>query len=356
MERWEQVETETVGNILREEDVSWERRKSFRRTTNESLHKGSSKRDAREQGGGKKRKKLKYDIVEDDWGARKTILEEHVTEENKEELLAEQELPTIREGAGSSVGGEDGRKMTIPKEGYGTATSPRVTTLPKKTSRTLNGWITRVGRSSNSPMVEEHRLGSPCREDIENHPPSKDMIFGDYNEPTGDTNIGEGIFNGNIVDNRGDNFDMIISPTVTDSVIDEMIPTPSVSRMAAPELCEDDIQVKNTIDNEKLECIINKKLKRCMRHDCEVKAYEVTQVKWQWIKSKQKYGNVHSKVKKYRCMRSSVRAQVPVSKNLELRKPAVTEVETEFSKTTIGTTTAGNNGGGSGLFESESSE
>ena len=162
VERWEQVETETVGNILREEDVSWERRKSFRRTTNESLHKGSSKRDAREQGGGKKRKKLKYDIVEDDWGARKTILEEHVTEEKKEELLDEQELTTTREGAGSSIGGEDGRKMTIPKEGYGTATSPRVTTLPKKTSRTLNGWITRVGRSSNSPMVEEHRLGSPC--------------------------------------------------------------------------------------------------------------------------------------------------------------------------------------------------
>ena len=51
-----------------------------------------------------------------------------------------------------------------------------------------------------------------------------------------------------------------------------------------------------------------------------------------------------------------MRAQVPVSRNLELRMPALTEVEIEFSKTTIGTLTAGNDDGGSGFFESESFE
>lgn len=79
-------------------------------------------------------------------------------------------------------------------------------------------------------------------------------------------------------------------------------------------------------------------------------------MKWQWIKSKDKYGNVPRKVKKYRCRRDVVKTQVPVNKNLKWRKPALIKVETESRKTALGTPTAGNNGSGSGLLESESFE
>ena len=49
-----------MGDLLREEDVRWKRGKSSRITAREPLQRGSSKRDAREQGETKKRKKLKY--------------------------------------------------------------------------------------------------------------------------------------------------------------------------------------------------------------------------------------------------------------------------------------------------------
>ena len=91
-----------------------------------------------------------------------------------------------------------------------------------------------------------------------------------------------------------------------------------------------------------------------MRHACEVKTFDVTTKKWQWIKSKNEYGNVSKKIKKYRCMKVVEKAQVPANQNQELGKQAVHGVEIVFGKSALGTSTAGNNGEGSRMVKSES--
>ena len=79
MESWERLKTQAVGNTLREVDDRWEKGKSYRKTTKEPLLGRSIKTDVREQGGTRKKKKLKYEMVEDGWGATKMIIEEPVT-------------------------------------------------------------------------------------------------------------------------------------------------------------------------------------------------------------------------------------------------------------------------------------
>ena len=49
------------------------------------------------------------------------------------------------------------------------------------------------------------------------------------------------------------------------------------------------------------ECVLIRKKTWCERHDCQVKRVIVTSKKWQWIKSKNCYGNVSSRVSKYLC-------------------------------------------------------
>ena len=54
-----------------------------------------------EQGGARRRKKLKYELLEEDWGAAKTTINEPQLEDNEraQELLCTTELPTQLEGA-----------------------------------------------------------------------------------------------------------------------------------------------------------------------------------------------------------------------------------------------------------------
>ena len=105
MEQWERVETQAVGDNLREQDVRWEKGKSFRKTSKEPLTGRSTKRDSMEQGGARRRKKLKYELLEEDWGAAKTTINEPQLEDNEgaQELLCSTELPTQFEGAMSHI-------------------------------------------------------------------------------------------------------------------------------------------------------------------------------------------------------------------------------------------------------------
>ena len=66
MEQWERMETKEVADTLREEDDGWEKGKSSRKTSQEPLTGRSTKRDGREQGGTRRRKKLKYEIIKED--------------------------------------------------------------------------------------------------------------------------------------------------------------------------------------------------------------------------------------------------------------------------------------------------
>ena len=72
LEKLEEQELAEVKVSLLEEDRSWEQAKNRERTraARSTLTVGSSvKREGAPEGAGRKRKKLKYEIVEDDWGA-----------------------------------------------------------------------------------------------------------------------------------------------------------------------------------------------------------------------------------------------------------------------------------------------
>ena len=73
LERWEQEEDRVLRETLREEDAVWERSKSNRKTDEGSLVMGSStKRGSKGNLNKGSRKKLRYEIIEEDWGAKKT--------------------------------------------------------------------------------------------------------------------------------------------------------------------------------------------------------------------------------------------------------------------------------------------
>ena len=95
LEVLEEQELEEIRETLNDEDGSWEQIKNPARSDSarSSLGVGSSvKREKNGQGaGGRKRRRLKYDVVEDDWGALK---EEKTTSEGagNEECGAEAEM------------------------------------------------------------------------------------------------------------------------------------------------------------------------------------------------------------------------------------------------------------------------
>ena len=113
------------------------------------------------------------------------------------------------------------------------------------------------------------------------------------------------------------------------------------------------------------ECVMDKKLMRCLKHDCALRSMNVSSRKWQWSEKKQQYGNVTKKVKKYVCV--SVGKSVPACDvdQVQLRfsrddgqgKQTKSELEHELKlgkelKTV--TTTMGAGLDGSGQFESQS--
>ena len=103
VEHWERLETQAVGDTLREEYNKWEKGKSSRKTTREPCSGRSTKRDVRELGGTGRRKKLKYELIEDDWGAAKMTLDAPGTDTNGGGLLKTPELPTMRREQGARV-------------------------------------------------------------------------------------------------------------------------------------------------------------------------------------------------------------------------------------------------------------
>ena len=72
MEEQEKKELESVKETLRVEDLTWEKGKRNNRraeVVRSSLAQGkTAKRSEEQQGAGRRRKRFKYDIVEDDWG------------------------------------------------------------------------------------------------------------------------------------------------------------------------------------------------------------------------------------------------------------------------------------------------
>ena len=77
----------------------------------------------------------------------------------------------------------------------------------------------------------------------------------------------------------------------------------SVNRCAIPvrnvRINENNLTVSMGEQSDK--CALVRKKTWCERHNCQVNKVTVTSKKWQWIKSKNCYGNVSSQVSKYLC-------------------------------------------------------
>ena len=102
-----------------------------------------------------------------------------------------------------------------------------------------------------------------------------------------------------------------------------------------------------------------KKRKYCATHKCDVKWFDVTTKKWQYVKSKDKYGYVSRKVRKYVCSGKNIDVAQCEDRNIhDMRKLAGTETEfgekESSSYSALGTTTVGYDGTGSGEVVSES--
>ena len=98
-------------SILREEDNQWESTKNWRRlevSTGSQVAQSGAKRIDREQDGWKRRKKLRYDLVEDDWGQVKTTQngekKDMEAEENGSKDESRWEQSNMSEGAADPYG------------------------------------------------------------------------------------------------------------------------------------------------------------------------------------------------------------------------------------------------------------
>ena len=358
MEQLEMLETQEVGRALKEQDVRWEKGKSTRRTSKELLTGGGMKRENREQGGSKtkKRRKLKFELVEDDWGAAKTIYEEQDWNKDEEqEAQSTTELPTQLGGAGSSEvmvtrsAQVVGARVTI-LDMVTTATLETVPTTPATQEGTGHGRV-----PCTTPEVDRPHLGSPrCVRDKEGHSLVQNHTFvDDGGGVCGDISAG-----GGNEDERGDSASISRTRTRTPisahTDVTTVSPAPSVCGNTAQDIYEEDISGGGCNDNSEGGCDILKKQKYCVTHKCDVKWFDVTAKKWQYIKSKSMYGYVHRKVRNYVCSGKNTDVR-----NLhDMRKLAGIETDCGEKESSgyaaIGTATGGNNGPGSGEVESES--
>ena len=116
LEKWEEQEVERAMTTLMEEDRLWERKKKGERSETSrsyTVSLGGKRGGDREQAGtGRRRKNLKFDLLEDDWGQEKTTENEggvHAIGEQREGAEEPREepdpvLPGVVQGwCGSSV-------------------------------------------------------------------------------------------------------------------------------------------------------------------------------------------------------------------------------------------------------------
>ena len=110
LEKWEEQEVERAMTTLMEEDRLWERKKKGERS--ETSLGGKRGGDREQAGTGRRRKNLKFDLLEDDWGQEKTTENEggvHAIGEQREGAEEPREepdpvLPGVVQGwCGSSV-------------------------------------------------------------------------------------------------------------------------------------------------------------------------------------------------------------------------------------------------------------
>ena len=339
MEEQEKKELESVKETLRVEDLTWEKGKRNNRraeVVRSSLAQGkTAKRSEEQQGAGRRRKRFKYDIVEDDWGGSRegkttksgaiTELEvvlvgavstegaEHLQSEGATELLTDRvsdraPLATVSPPVDDEVGNTGtARQLYSPRCVYQTSISDYCRPMGFDTIAGGGGKTVTIGMEDKTPSDEYQRIQI-----------TPDVILGD---------------------DTASDYKLSTTPSIGD-----------ISNLNKEDVSEGDICSMKGVDQTKNECDINKKRLWCNNHDCVVKSMDVSSKKWQWNVKKMKYMYVYRKVKKYVCpgMRVS-QVQLMVESTLveKQTKPEPVNVGGDIENQSYDTDYSGAMGGGS---------
>ena len=297
LEAMEEEELNSIKVSLMEEDSVWEQGKSVRRAEGirSTLVPGSSvKREGVEQGAGRRRKRLKFDIVEDDWGALKTTPGPATTMDdggsksrckgantitvNQQEDMGAQ--PTLRLVSGAAAPPPP-PSLEIGEEGLGSST------LSKGAGNQLLSPRCDVQTRIKEYFKQQEFDSSVRREECDN------LVEGGVVEivTSTDTTMSDPRKPEIVTSDTG--FQSHTAPSMGISGVQQ--------QMNKEEGCNDDI-LREGGPNIKNDCDINKRKLWCNKHECDVKTYDVSSTKWQWSNKKKEYMNVRKKNKKYVCL------------------------------------------------------
>ena len=344
LEKWEEEEVERAMTTLREEDMLWERSKIAMNSTRSYGGKRGKRGDREQPIDGRRKKRLKYDLLEDDWGHRMTTcgqewddaLVEPGGEREEEKEEPSSELPSKIEGAAAEMGANSHSSQGGPDDPPSTECGP-AQSLPKPTAVRLKGGEVTIGMAEIGTVGQLH---SPCcskQAGIMQYFQTKTIgSFPDKSIGTQSMGEGESIELEESIQMTDQD---ISSLTIKNISTYEQLTAPSVKEMGKPAAVrleeevriEDDI-LKQTTSVNTTECVLDKKKLRCLEHECAIKVMNVSSKKWQWIGKKKEFGYVCKKSKKYIC--EGMRQKQPVRGSCQVQ-PMVTENVDTGNQTTV---------------------
>ena len=285
--------------LLREEDIQWEGRMKGRRhegTRSSITVHGGGKRVTKEPPGGRRKKKLKFSLVEDDWGVMKTT--SNLEEGSKEDSRGDQTV--VVEGAAEQPW--MGAIATTRSKGGGSTHNPECGQAQQHSFSSLGGGAT----TTLSGVGTRDQLHSPrCSKQTSliGYFKTRTIVDGGDITNVKPTDFVEGrVLVETSIPEVGGN----CSPDATVATPENVQQTePSGGSLSNDKIVEEegskeDICGQN--DKQSNECELDKRLLRCKKHNCRLKVMNVTSKKWQWVEKKRQYGYVSKKTKKYVCV------------------------------------------------------
>ena len=308
MEEQEQEELVRIRETLREEDMMWEQdKKNMRaeRARTAMKHGSSAKRPGIQQGAGRRKKRLKYSVVEDDWGC------------SKEEKTTPIENPEAPVGSKDVRDGSDKPGSQLVGVGAGHPQSEGATDQPPDKSSSRAALPPRSSLTDGSEVKAYNLTNTGTDEQLHsprcNRQTSIESFFHPMRVEDGlDGGGGDRSFDGGTdITVEGDKGMLetdynIEIPECGPDISSE--PAPSVSNdeeLALNRMCEDEGDKEDICSGGKdsltNECDIRKRLLWCNTHECDVKSVKDCTKNWQWNKNKMKFMWMYKSVKRYIC-------------------------------------------------------
>ena len=314
MEKLEEQELAEVKENLLEEDRSWEQAKGAARSraARSTLTVGSSiKRGGTQEGIGRKRKKLKYEIVEDDWGEEAGT---KTTPGGAGEIVSSLGA-TEREGAGGLEGGGADHPDHL-REAVG---GDHPTSLKANSAQPSAEEQQNQSPDKGTGLVEREPSWLLSRTDNQLYSPRcmkqitiEDFFHHETSVNTVDDGGGSGRLRDMVPQVSKEPAPMVTASLSPDDQPDKVVnlysTTPSMSTNCNQNNMEEVTNKEDILLREEgaskvadIECAIVKKRLWCKTHECAVKCQNVSSKKWQYSEKHVKYMYVSKSVKKYVC-------------------------------------------------------